>query len=110
MDAADKAKVTRIRWAIAGVMLAAFAAIALWSVLFNPAAQDDASDAHYACVDKILTDTRADITFPGPGDVSYAGSDGQWTITGEWTQFGELIPYTCRASRVSEGLYRVTWE
>lgn len=106
----QRAKVRRVRRWIVLAMVVGIGGIFAWSALFNPAAKADASDAFYACVDRISRDVLVRIDFPGPGDATYEGTEGAWTIAATFTSGADEVPWTCHALRVSEGLYRVSWE
>ena len=72
---------------------------------------DDHEDAYYACVNIISDDINAAVSggrFPDPGTATDSGRDGNWVITGTHTGVGAIF-YTCNASRVGQGKYRITW-
>ena len=88
----------------------AAAALAAFALAGCSSANADSQDAYYACVDVMAREVM-DPTWGDPGAQSYVGSDGAWTITGTFIgALGDPIPYTCKATRVSEGRYKVTWE
>jgi hypothetical protein len=112
MSAPDdqKAQVHRVRMWILAAMAVGIGGIIAWSLLFNPAAKGDASDAYYACVD-VMNREAVNATFGDPGDQTFAGTDGSWTISGTFIgALGDPVTYTCQAERVGTGTYRVTWE
>ena len=106
---AQKRQVHRVRMWILAAMVIVIGGIFAWSYLFTPASKDDASDAYYACVD-VMNREVVNGSFDGPGDQTYTGHDGAWTITGTFVgAMGDPIPYTCKATRVSAGRYSITW-
>lgn len=106
----QKQQVHRVRMWILAAMIIGIGGIFAWSFLFNPATKGDASDAYYACVD-VMNREVIDGTFGGPGDQSYEGREGAWTITGTFVgALGDPVPYTCTAVRVNDGTYKVSWE
>lgn len=109
-DPAFQAQVRRTRAWIFVVMVVVIGGIFAWNAMFNTAAKGDASDAYYACVDKISRELPA-AHFPAPGDAKYSGVEGSWTISGSYTlpRIATTVQWTCTASRVSAGLYRVKW-
>jgi hypothetical protein len=95
---------------ILGAVVVVIGGIVAWSLLFNPAAKGDASDAYYACVD-VINREAISATFGDPGDQTFTGADGSWTISGTFMgALGDPVTYTCRAERVAAGKYRVSWE
>jgi hypothetical protein len=107
----QRQQVRKVRRWILAIMAIALGGIVAWSFLFNPASQDDASDAYYACVDGMMQELGPKVGFSDPGNQTYSGSDGSWVITGTFDDiFGDPMPYRCTAERVSEGVYRIDWE
>ena len=106
----QKQQVHRIRMWIIGLVVVVIGGIFAWSYLFNPASKDDASDAYYACVDVMSREVIHGV-YGEPGDQQYQGRKGNWTITGTFMgALGDPVPYTCTATRMTDGTYRITWE
>lgn len=107
MNAVEKAKLFRSCGCT--TMIVALVLIVLgvwaWSALFG----DDRQDAYYACVDVIGRDVDAGaIRFEDASEATYEGTDGNWVIRGQYDLLGP-ISFTCSATRVSDGQYRISW-
>lgn len=97
------------RLRIAAVAAVFFIGVVIYAVFLNPASKPGASDAYKACTSAIVADVPAMIP-DGPGDVSYAGADDLFTISGNYHLGDIKVAWVCHAVKLPSGISTATYE